>query len=95
MACGKHIRSIRINIGTLQVEDRIHILTDHLCYQLNFCKIIDSIGSDQMSVTENRHAVRNLIDLIQEVRNEDDPQTFRFQFPHDFKQQFHLIVIKG
>ena len=47
-----------------------------------------------MAVSENRHPVGDLIDLVQEMRDKDDPHSFRFQLSHDFKQKPDFIVIQ-
>ena len=47
-----------------------------------------------MTVSQNRQAVADRVDLIQEMGNEDDAHALCPEVAHDLEKQLYLIVIQ-
>ena len=84
-----------VNLGV--VLDFLHViqfLAQHFGNQLHPGKILDHIFAYQLAVTQNRDLVTDLIHLIQEMGNKDNPHAPRPQIAHQPEQLFHLRLIQ-
>ena len=90
-----HLGGIRIDSGALQVEDHIHVFTDHSRDQLQLRNIVDVKGADQRSVAQDRQPVADGEHLVEEVRDEDDAHPLRLQLIHNIKEEFNFVIVKG
>ena len=71
------------------------LLADHLGDQLHPGQLRHGIGAHQLTVAQHRDPVAELIDLIQEVGDKDDPQALGLQLAHHCEQALGLLLIQG
>jgi hypothetical protein len=51
--------------------------------------------SDAPAIAQHRHAVRDRINLVEEVRDEQDGHALAAQAPHDREQLRHLLLVQA
>ena len=73
----------------------IQILSHHGSDQLDAGKVRDGILPDKMTVAKNRNPVADRIDLLQEMRNENNTDSLVSQSSHQHKELLHLFIIQG
>ena len=72
----------------------VQLFTQHLGNQLHPGQILNDILANQLTVPQNRNAVADLVNLIQEVGNKDDAHALCLQVPHQLKQLFHFLLVQ-
>ena len=79
----------KLDIGIKAILIR-NVATDHHAYQIRHAQPLQVARLDQAAIAQHRHAVANLKDLVQTVRNVDDRDTLRLQPLDDRKQPFNF-----
>ena len=72
----------------------VQLFAQHLGNQLHPGQILNDILANQLTVPQNRNAVADLVNLIQEVGNKDDAHALGLQVPHQLEELFHFLLVQ-
>ena len=73
----------------------VKILAHHRRHQLHAGQLRHRVLSHQSPVAEHRYPVADRVDLLEEVRDEDDAHALGFELQHHLEELLHLAVVEG
>ena len=81
--------------GLLELLEDLQRGADHLGDQLHPRQLGRAVLPDQLPVAQDRHPVAHGVDLLEEVRDEEDRHAAVAQGPHDREQLGHLLGVQA
>ena len=72
----------------------LEVLADHLFDQLDLRQVPDRVFAHQLAVAQNGDLVADRVDLLEEVRHEDDADPACLQFAHQPEEHLHFLVVQ-
>jgi hypothetical protein len=82
----------RLALQPLQVGE---LAADHLADQAHLAQLAGEVLPHELAVAQNRHPVGDLVDLVEEVRDEQDRDALLLQPPHHPKQLGDLVRVEA
>src|SRR6478735_10027703 len=80
---------------TVELLEDLELAADHQLDQLELGGVLDHPLLDQLAVAEDRHPVRDLVDLVQEVGDEDDGDAVLAQGAHHREELLDLVGVQA
>ena len=71
------------------------VAPDHLADQLEAGEFRGRIGADELPVAQDCNPIGNRINLIEEMRHENNSKACLLQVPHDLEQALHFVAIEA
>ena len=72
----------------------IQVFSHHCRHQLHSGKFGNRIFTHEVAVPKHRDPVADRVDLLQEMRHENDPDTLVAKTAHQHEQLLHFLVIQ-
>ena len=85
-------RDDRLALARLEVRD---VVPEHLVHQVDAQQLAGEVLPDQRSVAQHGDPVADLVDLVQEVRDEQDRDAASLQLADDPEQLAHLVQVEA
>ena len=72
----------------------VELLAEHLGHELHARQLRDLVFADELAVAQDRDAVADGVDLLEEVRDEDDADAAGLEVQHELKELFDLLLVQ-
>ena len=81
-------------LPTASAEAEMHLLAGHRLDQPVLRQIGDRRGDDVAGVAQHGHRLADFVDLLQMVRDEQEGDALRLQFPHPPEEALDLVAVE-
>ena len=78
----------------LDLRQIVELLAEHLGHELHARQLRDLVLADELAVAQDRDAVADGVDLLEEVRDEDDADAAGLEVEHELKELFDLLLVQ-
>jgi hypothetical protein len=86
---------VGVELLVVQLLQLVQGLADHQLDEADLVEVADHVLADQGAVAQDGHPVADLVDLVEEVRHEEDRDALVLQPPHQGEEFEDLVAVEA